>query len=162
MVYDPAPPASVVPARLLLVACSARKIASTTPIPAWNLYDGPCFRVLRKCSRDGYWPTDVDLLILSSRHGIVSPHQSIALYDEAMTAERAMSIRHAVHTRLIRTLHARPYRELLIVAGTSYLRALRLGPPWLPPHLSVQVAEGGIGRKLQQLRRWLVPPAGGA
>ena len=149
---DPLPPRSGSPRRLLLVACSARKNPVSGSVPAWHLYDGVAFRVLKRALRAAEWPTDLDVVILSAKYGLLAPETPIETYDEVMTPARGQRMKHVVHGSLLRLVESRPYRQLLVFAGRDYLQALRLSPVWLPRTLAVEVAGGGIGEKLHWLR----------
>lgn len=149
------PPRSRSPHRLLLVSCSAQKNTVTGSVPAWHLYDGVAYRVMKRALRAAEWPEDLDVVILSSKYGLIEPDAPIDAYDEIMTPERAERMQHVVHGKLVRLIESRAYRELLVFAGQDYLRALRLSPVWLPRRLSVEVAPGGIGKKLHRLRLWI-------
>lgn len=155
MLAVPFPPRSVAPSRLLLVSCSGEKHFTTEAVPAWHLYQGVSFRVLKRAVREGRWPTDLDVVILSARYGILAPDQPVLWYEERMTQQRAGALQHPVHLALDRILRGRGYRQLLVQAGRVYRQALRLTPTWMPPGVSVHVATGGIGEQLHQLRTWL-------
>lgn len=149
------PPRSRSPRRLLLVSCSGRKDPVTGSVPAWHLYDGVAYRVLKRVLRDAEWPEDLDVVILSAKYGLIEPDTAIDTYDEIMTPARAERMQHVVHDKLVRLIQSRTYQQLLVFAGLDYLRALRLSPFWLPRTISVEIAHGGIGKKLHCLRLWL-------
>lgn len=151
----PIPPRSRSPRRLLLVSCSAQKNSVTGSTPAWHLYDGVAYRVLKRALRAAEWPEDLDIVILSAKYGLIEPDASIETYDEIMTPDRALRIQHVVHGKLVRLVESRPYEQLLVFAGQEYLRALRLSPAWLPRTIAVEIAGGGIGKKLHRLRLWV-------
>ncbi len=160
MPRDLLPSRSVSPRRLLLVSCSARKHPTDGPLPAWHLYDGVAFRVLKRALRTGEWPADLDVVILSAKYGLLEPDASVETYDEVMTPARARRLQHGVHARLLRLVESRSYEQLLVFAGQEYLRALRLSPVWLPRTLTVEVAGGRIGEKLHWLRTRIIVKAG--
>ena len=153
--HQPPLPPSTTSTRLLIIACSATKNEVTGLTPAWQLYDGVGFRVLKRALHMNRWPADLDVVILSAKYGLIEPDTMIEPYNQLMTEEHASRLQHSVHERLHRLVSARGYQELLVFAGKAYLRALRLAPVWYPTGLAVQVAEGGIGEKLKRLREWL-------
>jgi hypothetical protein len=155
MSAHPVPTRSKTPRRLLVVSCSAQKNDVTGPVPAWHLYDGVAYRVLKRALADADWPGDLDVAILSAKYGLIEPDTSIDTYDEIMTPSRAERMQHVVHDKLLRLVESRGYRQLLVFAGKDYLRALRVSPFWLPRNLAVDVAVGGIGMKLHRLRMWV-------
>lgn len=149
------PPRSRSPRRLLLVSCSGRKNPVTGSVPAWHLYDGVAYRVLKRALRAADWPEDLDVVILSAKYGLIEPDTAIDTYDEIMTPARAERMQHVVHDKLVRLIDSRAYRQLLVFAGQDYLCALRLSPFWLPRGVNVEIASGGIGNKLHRLRLWI-------
>ena len=81
----------------LILPCSQRKrdphslpnhiydSDSTVIAPAWDVYDGPLARIVRK-----YAPyRDLDIWFLSARFGLISRLYRIPLYDQKMTIEKA-------------------------------------------------------------------------
>jgi hypothetical protein len=67
---------------LLLLACSARKSAQTGPVRAIDLYDGVNYRVVSKAKRDGFWPTTLQLVVVSAKYGLLDPQTFIEPYDQ--------------------------------------------------------------------------------
>jgi hypothetical protein len=51
------------------------------------------------------------------------------------------------------------HREVFVMAGKKYLAALVPITTWLPMGVTLTMAEGGIGRKLQRLKAWLLEKA---
>jgi hypothetical protein len=141
---------------VLILSCSARKYALSGKVLAWNLYDGVAFRVVKRLQREGLFPGDVEILILSAQYGLICPYDKISFYDLRMTKELAS--RQAVHkSAILRTVLSNGnYREMLIIAGKTYLAALDPFAPWLQGNVTLVIAEGDIGRKLQQLKAWLL------
>lgn len=140
--------------RLLILSCSKSKQAEPGLLPAIDRYDGVSFRLLRKAQREGYWPTDLDLLVLSAKYGLIEAHTPIADYEQRMTHSRAIELR----SQAARTLHdyvTRDYREIYIDLGRHYHPALE-GLTDLFGDSLVTYAEGRIGERLAKLKSWLV------
>ncbi len=90
---------------ILLLPCSRAKRHDAGDLPAFERYDGPLFRVLRKKAREeDRWPQippGLELLILSARYGLIYAATMIPDYDQplprrAPTAEDALIIREVV------------------------------------------------------------------
>src|SRR5690349_5361375 len=109
-------------ARLLILACSQRKRLVPTLLPALDRYDGPAFRVVRR-----YLLTDPadrpDIYILSARFGLIGSDDPIPEYDQRMTPERMRELAPALVERLQMILDGRPYSQVLLSLGRSYLPA---------------------------------------
>jgi Peroxide stress protein YaaA len=142
--------------RVLILSCSARKYALSGTVLAWDLYDGVAFRVVKRLQREGLFPGDVEILILSAQYGLIRPHDKISFYDLRMTKELAAQQAMRNSVILHKVLSNGNYREMLVIAGKTYLPALDPFMAWLQGNITLVIAEGGIGLKLQQLKAWLL------
>jgi hypothetical protein len=141
--------------RLLIVACSATKKATSGDLPALARYDGTLYRVIRRWPREVPQTYQLTLLILSARFGLIRADTPIPNYDQRMTIRRAIELRSQVR----QTLHDHlavygPYTATCISLGKGYWPALdldavqdRLG--------TITRTHGAIGLQAQQLKRWL-------
>jgi len=143
------------PRRLLILGCSARKKNVADLVPAWELYDGCAFRVVRRCEREQLFPSDIDILILSALHGIITPATPIALYDLRMTAAIAARQRRGNNARLAELTRGKAYREVFLMMGRTYLEAITPVSEWGGKAKVIHEPQS-IGLMLQRLKRWLV------
>jgi hypothetical protein len=118
---------------LLIVGCSRRKLDTTIPVPALELYQGWCIPQVR--ARVGTRPElRRQTLILSARHGLVDADTALLAYDQRMSATRARELR----SQITETLHDRVVTQkvgqALLLLEASYMRALAdfLGQRWRP------------------------------
>ena len=133
---------------MLVLACSSTKRTDEEILPAWQRYDGPIWRVLRKNV-----PMDVierDVMVLSARYGLISANEPIADYDQRMTRERASELKPAT-TTVLRKLLSRKDDSLVLVLGKDYLTAVE--DTLLSDH-RVEVARGPIGHQLHRVKIW--------
>lgn len=140
---------------LLIVACSQRKRPDAGLLPAIERYDGVNFRVIRKARREGRWSPNIDVLILSARHGLIRADKPIAYYDERMTRDRGLKHREAVLATLQLFLSSNACREVFVNVGRDYLVALSGWKQFVPPGTTVKYAKGGIGSKMQAMKNWI-------
>lgn len=140
--------------RLLIVSCSERKRNDPNPLPALDRYDGVNFRVIKKAMREGRWPQNLDLLILSAEYGLTDPDQPIRPYDRRMTPQRATELADKVAGVLRRRLSHITYDEIFVNAGKNYLPALKILQE-IDDARVVRYAEGGIGQKMAAMKRWI-------
>lgn len=160
--------------RLLILGCSATKRPDNEPLPAIERYDGPIYQTLRACREEGL--VIPKTLILSAEHGIIFDWQQIYDYDRILTPSRVAEFQRQrrVFVTLARITRTMDLAEVLIVAGSQYVTALRDQPfrqhsniplpfaiDWFHQPFGwargarVVVADGGIGMKRKQLREWL-------
>lgn len=137
------------------MSCSSRKHRAKGRVQAWELYDGVVFRLVKKLQREGRFPEDVDILILSARYGLIRPTEEIEFYDQRMTSKIACKKAESNGLLLRCILNTGNYREVFIVAGRVYLSALKPFESWLPEDIKLVIADGGIGQKLRQTKNWL-------
>lgn len=143
------------PRRLLIMACSSRKFPTPGSVPALERYDGVAYRVVKKLRREGRFPDDVDVLILSAKFGLIQSDQPIPDYDVRMTAERAQE--QVVQNRqlLAGLLRGGAYDEVFISAGRNYSPALEPFDTWRGS-AAVATNKGKIGVQLKSLKSWLL------
>jgi hypothetical protein len=141
--------------RLLILACSARKRAADEPIPAWELYDGAAFRVVKRLQREGSFPGNVDILVLSAMHGIISPLAKITTYDQRMVPATAQT-QAAQNARILRRrLRNGSYSAVYLSMGAAYGVALSPFEAW-QSGTPVRRSAGRIGEQLRDLKSWLL------
>jgi hypothetical protein len=140
--------------RLLLLNCSQRKKFDEQLLPAIERYDGPAYRVLRRYLNQNLTPS-VDVRILSAKYGLISADDYLPYYDYRLTKGQAQKLHYQVITKLETILNRKSYTNLLICLGKEYLEVICDYETIIPDSLSVQVATGGIGKKLSVLYNWL-------
>jgi hypothetical protein len=141
--------------RLLVLACSSRKLQSTEPLPAIKRYDGVAYRVINRLHRLGQYPEDVDVVIVSAKYGAITSDKLIQNYDQRMTTERAAEQVEDNRVALAQLLQSRDYKEVFISTGKTYLLALEPFDAWRGAVL-VTVNRGKIGVQLKALKEWLL------
>jgi len=146
---------------LLIMACSQRKRSEPGLLPAIERYDGVHFRVLRKAQREGYWPANLDVLIVSAKYGLLELNTAIECYDLRMTLKQSMQIRPLVLSILTERIKSMTYAEVFLNVGRTYQVSLEGWNAGLSRDTTVIYANGGIGQRARQMRSWLIEKAGG-
>jgi hypothetical protein len=141
--------------RLLIVSCSGRKHHSRPKRKAWDLYDGVAYRLLKKAERDHQFARDIDVMILSAKHGLISPARRIGWYNRRMNRERSAELRQQVTSKLKQIMSNTHYHEVLLWMGKDYLAALGPSNCWNQSNARVRVSGGRIGEKLRHLKTWI-------
>jgi cytoplasmic iron level regulating protein YaaA (DUF328/UPF0246 family) len=140
--------------KLLLIACSNRKLRTKGLLPALERYDGVTYRIIRKAMREGYFPPNVDIKILSAEFGLIDASKPIPYYDRRMDRKRADELYSQVSRRLKDLLRRKQYAEIYINMGKVYLLATgKLNET--NPKTAVEYAQGGIGEKAQAMKEWI-------
>jgi lipocalin len=133
---------------LLILPCSERKKLTVRDV-AIDLYDGQFFRVLRN-----NMPTNLDVLILSAKYGLIKSDKRIEYYDQIMSTTRAQELAEAVKLKLSKILRENSYNCVFVNLGKTYILALEKSKEILDNH-NVYWARGQIGERSHQLKEWL-------
>ena len=149
--------AAVAP-RVLVMACSHRKHATAGAVPAWDLYDGSAYRMLKKLERDGRWPADLDVWILSAAYGLIHRTHLVEWYEQRLTMAAAAAMRDQVGRQLRELLAGKGAPvDVCVSCGKDYRDALKLdGLRSHPAVARVFLTGGGMGDQISQLRGWIV------
>lgn len=134
---------------LLIISCSKRKKPNLLKAPAIELYDGPFYKILRKCA-----PHNLDVLIISAKYGLINANEIIETYDLKMTQERASELSLQIRQKLEEVLSSKHYEKIFIMLGKVYMVALT--DSWsLLEDYEVELGSGQIGERLHTLKNWL-------
>jgi hypothetical protein len=140
--------------RLLILSCSKAKRPTNLAVQAIDLYDGPAFRVLRRFISNSNISADLDILILSAKHGFLSSSTRIATYDQRMGSHTVLPPA-KLRQQLTVFTFGKHYSEVFINLGSDYfshlpdLTTVLDGPP------CIITARGRIGERLHSLKEWL-------
>jgi hypothetical protein len=140
--------------RLLILACSQRKVPVKGYLPAIDRYDGPAFRVLRKYLRetsDG----SLAVLILSARYGLIESERKIPWYDQRLSDASAARLRPQVLKAAKHVLRSHPWHAVGLCAGTEYRSVVGGLAELIPEGTRLDLLAGGLGKRLAALRDWL-------
>jgi len=106
---------------LLILACSQTKRDTRVPLPAFHLYNGVNYRVLRKILLERGWPPGLQIKILSAKHGLIDATKRIMPYDRRMDKRRAQK----ANQKVLRELRDVPAPKTVFVnLGADYLPAV--------------------------------------
>ena len=141
--------------RLLVLACSKRKVAAAELLPALDCYDGPAFRVLRKYLRE-HEREALSILVLSAKYGLIPADQPIVPYDCRLTRASARALKPQVLKAAYSALRMKKWRSVGICVGKDYQIALEGISELIPDGVRVDVIAGGQGQRLTALRKWLI------
>ncbi len=137
---------------LLIVSCTDSKTRGAGTMPAFDRYN---FDVLKKAKREGYYPSNLNLLILSAKYGLITPDAEIEDYDLRMTNDHARELRQTVSGELDRHLQQNDYSEIFVNLGRTYMIAIEQSTEIQRQSQRVIHATGGIGSKKGQMKRWI-------
>jgi hypothetical protein len=137
---------------LLLLGCSDRKCGGRGRLPAVELYDGVNFRVLRAFLNERGWPPGLHVKILSAKYGLLDATDLIESYDQRLDEQTARQINRQV-LRSLKDLGTPA--SIFVSLGKDYRPAIE-GIDRLFAGRKIVHAKGGIGRKMAQMKKWLL------
>lgn len=141
--------------RLLILSCSQRKSTSPEPVPAIERYNGPLFFVLRRFIRERPRQTKhLDVYILSAAYGLIPWDFPTPLYNRKMNISRVVELQPQINTEFSNVLQNK-YASICFVLGKTYLRAFKDLGQLIPAFTELIVANGPMGKKQAQLKKWL-------
>jgi hypothetical protein len=151
-------PSPTLPAenRLVLMPCCDMK--GPEKAPAMELYKGVFFQTFKGNVKDGARP---NVVILSAKHGFISPTEEIEPYDQVMDKARADEMLINIRAQLKGVDFPRDIKDVLIVGGKEYQRVMRAAVIVLQDEgvisidASVNATSGGIGDQRKQLGEYL-------
>ncbi|MEV3925900.1 DUF6884 domain-containing protein [Actinomadura coerulea] len=111
------------PEGLVIVACSKRKIVTSHPVPALELYQGWVVPQVRQRVQ-GKPALRSRVLVISALHGLITADTAITTYEQPMTAERQAVIASTAPARLKTHLAKYPAREALLLMEPDYVQSL--------------------------------------
>jgi cytoplasmic iron level regulating protein YaaA (DUF328/UPF0246 family) len=138
-------------ATLLVQSCSKSKNQPPEAVPAVDLYSGFFFRIIKKAMREEVFIDEIDLCILSAKHGLIDADSRIEWYDQRMDSERADELAPAVRRDLYERV-TDTYDTVVINVGKVYQRALDDVVSELDADVYYIDGEG-IGEKGHRLKR---------
>lgn len=136
-----------------MISCSERKLRSPRrPIAALDRYDGVFYRLLRKARREGNLGSDLTLVILSAKFGLLSPKTPIPYYEQRMDKTRQRLLQPSIHRKLTRVLRRKTFDRVFINLGRDYAPTIAN----IEELRHAVWASGGIGQRAQLMKRWLI------
>ena len=148
----------IIPAakRLLLMPCSDMKCE--TPAAAKDLYKGVFYQTYNRQVKPGAEP---HMMILSAKHGFVTPKQMLEPYNQKMTPQQAEELVNTVKKSLEAVEWPTGIEEVMLVGGKHYQRVMNAAVDELkaqgkiPEDVVVRATKGEIGQQRQQLGEYL-------
>jgi hypothetical protein len=140
---------------LLILSCSQTKIKNTDMLPAIERYDGPSYKVLRKIMNSSNYNNSLDIAIISAKYGLLQPDDIIEDYDLKMNKDIAESLNNEVVEELRKQISNNKYENIFLNIGSDYKLAVDGFNKRLPRNTEILYANGKIGEKLSQMKKWL-------
>lgn len=138
---------------LLVQGCSKSKKQTERATPAIELYSGYFFKIIKKAIREREMAEDVDICILSAKHGLIDTQTPITTYDLRMDAQRAQGLSSRVSSELSER-STTGYDRVVLNLGETYRIAVRefVRETRQPVY---HIDGGGIGEKGHSLKRFI-------
>jgi hypothetical protein len=129
-----------------------------TPAAAKDLYKGVFYQTYNRQVKPGAEP---QMMILSAKHGFVTPKQMLEPYNQKMTPQQAEDLVNTVKKSLEAVDWPTGIEEVMLVGGKHYQRVMNAAVDELkaqgkiPEDVVVRATKGEIGQQRQQLGEYL-------
>ena len=139
---------------MLLISCSNRKNQSTaTPKPAFELYDGVFYRLIKNTFRNNQSiQNKLDIFILSAKYHVIPSDSMIEPYNLKMDKKISISNKQINTSLLKRYILEKKPRTLTVVMGKTYRDSI----DWNEINIPITFITGEIGMMQSQLKKWLL------
>jgi len=125
-----------------------------TPIPALERYHGIACGVIKKLVKQRELPKDLEVLIVSSKFGLIHPEEKIAYVDEIMTYESAEKLRKGFLDKLKAKFNRAKYSEIFVNLGAVYAKSIEGFEEFVDAKVSY--ASGTLGKRAKQMKQWIL------
>lgn len=139
---------------LLLQSCSASKNEVSQSTPAFDLYSGYFYKILKKSDREGETRSDITIAILSAEYGLLDREEKIDTYDRRMDPSRARELNSDVVKSIVDRVEDAGHDRIVVNMGKTYRDAIS----GLSDYVDVPIAEipgDGIGEKGNALYQFI-------
>ena len=133
---------------LLILPCSKDK-KELEGAPAIEIYNGPYYKIIRK-----YDLTNIDILIISAKYGLIQSNDLITNYDKKMNPTRAEELSFGIKRDFKKFIENKEYEGVFITLGKHYMMAFN-GCITLLNTNEIIVSKGMIGERLHELKNWI-------
>jgi hypothetical protein len=141
--------------QLLIVSCGSTKCPDVGNMKALDRYLGPIFQSIKKAGV----PENVDVAILSAKHGLIRADTPIENYDQLMTKDKVKDFVTNPNemSKIAETMQG--YDNVLVQGGDNYKNVIKSAAGDIP---YTEVPKGrGIGDQRSSVAKFLTEAAGG-
>ncbi len=141
--------------QLLIVSCGSTKCPDVGNMKALDRYLGPIFQSIKKAGV----PENVDVAILSAKHGLIRADTPIENYDQLMTKDKVKDFVTNPNemSKIAETMQG--YDNVLVQGGDNYKNVIKSAAGDIP---FTEVPKGrGIGDQRSSVAKFLTEAAGG-
>lgn len=135
---------------LVLVSCTKHKMKHPHHVPALIRYQGPIISLIRRVfllySENNTFPP-FNIIILSAKFGLLSPHQKIPYYDQIMSSDQLKELQ----PLLIEKLRSLKPKSMFINLSKTYFMPIELKNNLI----KLFVAKGSYQERYDQTRKFL-------
>jgi cytoplasmic iron level regulating protein YaaA (DUF328/UPF0246 family) len=136
---------------LLVQGCSKTKEDVSGAVPAFELYSGYYYKIIKKAIREGEYKEEMDICIISAEYGLLNRDDEIETYNRKMNTERAKEIRTEIVPELQEKISGRDYQRVILNLGEEYRRAVEGFQS--DTDIEVIEIEGGLGERGHELKK---------
>jgi cytoplasmic iron level regulating protein YaaA (DUF328/UPF0246 family) len=95
-----------------------------SPTPAFEVYSGYFYKILKKAQRENEFCHDTDIAILSAKYGMIDTSTEIVSYDRRMDDSRAQELNDDVVEAITQRTEKGGYDRIVVNMGSTYRAAI--------------------------------------
>jgi len=109
---------------LLVIESSKIKTNVSNPAPAIELYNDPIYQTIRKMDKEGSLPKNIQILIISTKYGLLGAYDLIEKYNPKISKKRAEKLKKGITKKFTLFLENKNFRKVFISTGKDYTSLL--------------------------------------
>ena len=140
----------------MIISCSDKKNTKPDLIPAIQRYKGAWYGVINKLKREGNFPDNLDIHIISAEYGLINSETQIKNYDQEMDYTRARELNGPILNKLEKIISKTSYESILVNLGSTYMTAISGLEKIVPYTTKIQFLKGRIGERKRDMKEWIL------
>ena len=140
----------------MIISCSDKKDVQSGLLPAIQRYKGTWYGVINKLKREGNFPDNLDILIISAKYGLINSEMQIENYDQKLDYTRARELNEPILSKLENIISMTSYENILINLGSIYIATISGLEKIVPNTTKIQLIKGRIGERKRDMKKWIL------
>jgi len=141
---------------LMIISCSDKKNIQPGLLPAIQRYKGAWYGVINKLKREGNFPSNLDILIISAKYGLINSEMQIENYDQKLDYTRARELNEPILSKLENIISMTSYENILINLGSIYIATISGLENIVSNTTKIQLIKGRIGERKRDMKKWIL------
>ncbi|MHA1974108.1 MAG: hypothetical protein ACTSW1_14005 [Candidatus Hodarchaeales archaeon] len=144
--------------KLLILSCSATKDLKPNKIPALLRYCGLSYLLVKALIIQGEFPSDIDVLIISGKHGLLKVEEEIHWYDQRIEKESIELLQKKIKAQIQnKSMDLKKYSSCFINGSSVYIEALKPAIELLDSNCNIHGLDSrNLWQRSMKMLEWLM------